>query len=106
MRGDGIHSSPWRARGPLQGSSEAWDDVKHVVPATRQNYLRCRHSAEATFELQGENVEDVRANLGLSGGFWEALGAPENCALVYAPASFPQNSAVVYTPWAVAPKEP
>ena len=62
-----------------------------MLPATGQNYLCWRHSAEATFELQGENVKDVQANLGISGGFWEALGAPENCALVYAPASFPPN---------------
>ena len=79
------------ARGPLHGSSRAWDAVKHVLPAPGQNYLCWRHSADATFELQGGNVEDVQAHLGISGGFWEALGAPENCALVYAPASFPRN---------------
>ena len=62
-----------------------------MLPAPDQNYLCWHHNAEASFELQGENVEDVQANLGISGGFWEALGAPENCALVYAPASFPRN---------------
>ena len=34
---------------------------------------------------------DVSAKLGTHGGFLEALGAPENGALVYAPASFPPN---------------
>ena len=91
MRVCGSTSGCWRARGPLRGAWEAWDAVEHVVSATRQNYLCWRHSAEATFELQGENVEDVQANFATSGGFWEALGAPENCALVYAPASFPRN---------------
>ena len=93
----------WRA---LSGRLKTWDAGKHVLPAPGQHYLCWRHNAEATFELQGENVQDVQANLGLSGGFWEARGAPENCALVYAQASFPETSAVVYTPWAGAPKEP
>ena len=61
------------------------------MPATRQNELRCRHSAEATFELQGKNPEDVQANFGTLGGFLEAPGAPENDALVYALASFGPN---------------
>ena len=78
------------ARGPLQSSSEAWD-VKHVVPATRRNDLCWRHSPEPTFELQVENPSDVLTNLGISGGFLEAPGAPENDALVYALASFGRN---------------
>ena len=76
---------------PLLGRLEAWGVVKHVLPAPGQNYFCWRHSAEATFELQGENVEDVQANFATSGGFWEALGAPENGAPVYALASFCRN---------------
>ena len=56
---------------------EAWGIVNYMVPGTGQNYLCWRHSARDTFEL--------------SGGFWEAPGAPENCAHVYAPASFRRN---------------
>ena len=59
--------------------------------ATLKNYLYWRHSGEATFELQVENPRDVLANFGISGGFPEARGAPENGALVYALASFCRN---------------
>ena len=38
-----------------------------------------------------KNSADVCANFAASGGFWEARGAPEICALVYAPAAFPRN---------------
>ena len=73
------------------GSPEAWDVVKHVASATLKNYLCSRHSAEDIFELQSKNPEDVLANFGISGGFPEARGAPENGALVYALASFCRN---------------
>ena len=82
---------PWRPRGLLQGSSRAWDVVKHVVPATRQNYICWRHSAEATFEPHGKNLEDGSTICSTFGNFLEAPGALENGALVYALASFCRN---------------
>ncbi len=82
---------PWRPRGPLHSSSRAWDVVKHVVPATRQNYLCWHHSAEATFAPHGKNLQDVSAISSTFCNFLEAPGALENGALVYALASFCRN---------------
>ena len=62
-----------------------------MVPATLENYLCWRRSAEATFELQGDNPEDVSASFATFGGLLEAPGAPENAAPVSAPASFCRN---------------
>ena len=84
-------SGPWRPRGPLQGSSRAWDAVKHVVSGTRQNCLCWHHSAEATFEAHGKNLEDVLANFGISGGLLEAPSLHSYYAPVCAPASFGRN---------------
>ena len=91
MRGHDRLWLAWGPRGPLQSSLEAWDAVKHVVLATRQNYLCWRHSAEATFEFQIKNPLDVLANFWISGGFLEAPGAHSYYAPVYAPASFRRN---------------
>ena len=92
MRGHDRLWLAWGPRGPLQSSSEAWDAVKHVVLATRQNYLCWRHSTEATFEFQVKNPSHVLANFATSGGVLEAPGTPENGAPVYAPASLRRNS--------------
>ena len=73
-------------QGLILGSLEAWEAVKHVAPATSQNYLCWHHSAEAAFEPQVEKTEDVLTNFGTSGGVLAAPGAPENGAPVYTPA--------------------
>ena len=91
MRGANVHSAPGGPQGLCPASSRAWGAVKHVVPATRQNYLCWRHSAEATFEPHGKNLEDVSAIFSTFGSFLEPPGALENGALVYTLASFCRN---------------
>ena len=61
------------------------------MSAILENYLCWHHSAEAAFELQGKNPEEVLANSSTFSGFLEASGAPETGALVYALASFCRN---------------
>ena len=75
-------------QGLILGSLEAWEAVTHVAPATPQNYFCWHPRAEATFEPHGKNPKNVLAICWISGGPFEAPGAPENGAPVYTPTPF------------------
>ena len=80
-----VWSGPKRARGPLEGSSGAWDLVNHVVPkssaavAVRSPLL----SSKANILWMSRLI------FGLLVASWRL--ASENSALVYALASFGRN---------------
>ena len=57
------------------GSPEAWGAAKHVLPATPENDLCCRHSARPTLEAHVQFPSDVLANFATSGGRRELLAA-------------------------------